>query len=204
MRSSAKACTTHSLLLRDARSQWSSGGFDLLVLDVGLPTAAAWTCAARCAPRATPPVLMLSARGERAGPRARPGAGRRRLPGQTFQPRANWPPRPRPAAPRRNPGGAGATATTAFCDDRSGQRILLHNQPLPLTRREYRCCHACWRAQVRIHARDALLSAAWGDESDSQDRTVDTHIKTLRAKLREADQARVHRHAPGMGYCLEI
>ena len=36
-------------------------------------------------------------------------------------------------------------------------------------------------------------------------RTVDTHVKTLRAKLREADPAReyisTHR---GMGYCLDV
>jgi len=95
--------------------------------------------------------------------------------------------------------------TTAFCDDRSGQRILLHNQPLPLTRREYRLLSCLLAGAGRIHARDALLSAAWGDESESTDRTVDTHIKTLRAKLREVDPATdyivTHR---GMGYCLEV
>ena len=57
----------------------------------------------------------------------------------------------------------------------------------------------------RIHTRDALRAAAWGDDSESTDRTVDTHIKTLRAKLREADPAReyisTHR---GMGYCLDV
>lgn len=49
------------------------------------------------------------------------------------------------------------------------------------------------------------LVAAWGDDSESTDRTVDTHIKTLRAKLREVDPAReyisTHR---GMGYCLDV
>ena len=51
----------------------------------------------------------------------------------------------------------------------------------------------------------ALLAAAWGDDSESTDRTVDTHIKTLRAKLREVDPGReyisTHR---GMGYCIDI
>jgi hypothetical protein len=65
----------------------------------------------------------------------------------------------------------------------------------------------CWPACCagRIHSRDALLAAAWGDDSESTDRTVDTHVKTLRAKLREADAGReyitTHR---GMGYCLEL
>ena len=56
-----------------------------------------------------------------------------------------------------------------------------------------------------MQSRYVLLAAAWGDDSDSTDRTVDTHIKTLRAKLRELDPAReyisTHR---GMGYCLDV
>ena len=43
------------------------------------------------------------------------------------------------------------------------------------------------------------LAAAWGDDSESTDRTVDTQYQTLRAKLREVDPARVHQHAPGHG-----
>ena len=138
--------TTHSLLLRDARSQWSSGGFDLLVLDVGLPDGGGLDLCREGARCGQHPVLMLSA-AARAGPRARPGAGRRRLPGQTFQP-ARTAARARPAAPRRNP-VAQAPAPTAFCDDRSGQRILL---PTSLCRsrgaRISPCCRACWRARA--------------------------------------------------------
>ena len=90
-------------------------------------------------------------------------------------------------------------------DDPAGQRIHLHGQPLDLTRREYRLLACLLAGAGRIHARDTLLAAAWGNESESTDRTVDTHIKTLRAKLREADPARdyisTHR---GMGYCLDL
>ena len=59
-------------------------------------------------------------------------------------------------------------------------------------------------APRRIHSRDALLDAVWGSSAESADRTVDTHIKTLRAKLREAaptrDPIKTHR---GLGYSLE-
>jgi two-component system, OmpR family, catabolic regulation response regulator CreB len=59
-------------------------------------------------------------------------------------------------------------------------------------------------APQRIHSREVLLDAVWGNEADSGDRTVDTHIKTLRAKLRavapELDPIRTHR---GLGYSLE-
>lgn len=48
------------------------------------------------------------------------------------------------------------------------------------------------------------MDEVWGDAPDTEDRTVDTHVKTLRAKLRQvvpdADPIRTHR---GLGYSLE-
>ncbi|XQU73931.1 hypothetical protein EPAKOI_001652 [Cupriavidus sp. H18C2] len=56
----------------------------------------------------------------------------------------------------------------------------------------------------RIYARAQLMDLVWHDALDTVDRTVDTHVKTLRAKLREvdssADPIRTHR---GMGYSLD-
>ena len=197
--------TTHSLLLRDARSQWSSGGFDLLVLDVGLPDGSGLDLCREVRTAGNTPVLMLSARGEELDRVLGLELGADDYLAKPFSPR-ELAARARALLRRAGTPVAQAPApTTTFCDDRSGQRILLHHQPLPLTRREYRLLSCLLAGAGRIHARDALLSAAWGDESDSQDRTVDTHIKTLRAKLREADPAReyivTHR---GMGYCLDV
>jgi two-component system catabolic regulation response regulator CreB len=48
-----------------------------------------------------------------------------------------------------------------------------------------------------------LLDAAWGTDAESGDRTVDTHIKTLRAKLKALrvglDPITTHR---GLGYSI--
>jgi two-component system, OmpR family, catabolic regulation response regulator CreB len=55
-----------------------------------------------------------------------------------------------------------------------------------------------------VLSRAQLMDRVWGDALGSGDRTVDTHIKTLRAKLRavapEIDPIRTHR---GLGYSLE-
>ena len=160
---------THCLLVQDARQQMQRQPFDLLVLDVGLPDGCGLDllrdvrhgqAAAALRLRQTTPVLMLSARGEEAGPRAGPGAGRRRLPGQTLQPARAGRPHQGPAAPRRHAAPA-AVAATPFVDDETGQRITLHGQALPLTRREYRLLSHLLRGAGRIHSRDALLAAAW-------------------------------------------
>ena len=205
---------THSLLVHDARQQLQSARFDLLVLDVGLPDGSGLDLlrdVRNAASTAVLPVLMLSAHGEEIDRVLGLELGADDYLTKPFSPRelaarvkallrraGNGNGNGHPAIPA-------ATAAALFHDDETGQRISLRGQALPLTRREYRLLSHLLRGAGRIHSRDALLAAAWGDDSESTDRTVDTHIKTLRAKLREVDPGReyisTHR---GMGYCIDI
>lgn len=85
------------------------------------------------------------------------------------------------------------------------QRARLGNHDLPLTRREFGLLSTLLKHPGRIWTRDALLDAVWGMDADSNDRTVDTHIKTLRAKLREAggDENLIQTHR-GLGYGMDL
>src|SRR3989344_1249749 len=196
---------THSLLVHDARQQLQRARFDLLVLDVGLPDGSGLDLL-RDVRNAAP-----SAHGEEIDRVLGLELGADDYLTKPFSPRelaarvkallrraGNGNGNGHPAIPA-------ATAAALFHDDETGQRISLRGQALPLTRREYRLLSHLLRGAGRIHSRDALLAAAWGDDSESTDRTVDTHIKTLRAKLREVDPGReyisTHR---GMGYCIDI
>jgi two-component system catabolic regulation response regulator CreB len=89
--------------------------------------------------------------------------------------------------------------------DEAGQCILLAGQPLDLTRLEFGLLGALLRAAGRIKSREALLAEVWGPDCEATDRTVDTHVKTLRAKLRaarpELDPIVTHR---GLGYALVL
>ena len=205
---------THSLLVDDARRQIRAAHFDLLVLDVGLPDGSGLDLLRelRHAERtSTVPVLMLSAHGEEIDRVLGLELGADDYLTKPFSPRelaARIKGLLRRAGAR--PGASAAplaahSTRSLFQDDEPGQRISLRGQPLALTRREYRLLAHLLRGAGRIHSREALLAAAWGDDSDSTDRTVDTHIKTLRAKLREVDAATeyisTHR---GMGYCLDV
>jgi len=198
----------HSLLVHDARQQLASQRFDLLVLDVGLPDGSGLDLLRElrnAAATAALPVLMLSAHGEEIDRVLGLELGADDYLAKPFSPR-ELAARVKALLRRAGQGSPIAAAVpTVFLDDETGQRIILRGQPLPLTRREYRLLSHLLRGAGRIHSRDALLAAAWGDDSESTDRTVDTHIKTLRAKLREMDPAReyisTHR---GMGYCLDV
>jgi two-component system catabolic regulation response regulator CreB len=76
---------------------------------------------------------------------------------------------------------------------------------LDLTRYEYGLLEALLSRPGAVWSRTRLMDRVWEDAPDSSDRTVDTHIKTLRAKLRAAagaddDPIRTHR---GVGYSLD-
>ena len=76
---------------------------------------------------------------------------------------------------------------------------------LVLTRYEFRLLKALAARPGRVFSREQLMAAAWEDPGASLDRTVDAHIKTLRAKLRsvaaDADPIQTHR---GLGYSLRL
>ena len=80
-------------------------------------------------------------------------------------------------------------------------QVRAGSHSLALTRYEYLLLRHLMQQPNRVFSREQLLDAVWGQDSDSTDRTVDTHIKTLRAKLRavsaELDPIQTHR---GLGY----
>jgi two-component system catabolic regulation response regulator CreB len=80
-----------------------------------------------------------------------------------------------------------------------------HGVALKLTRYELLLLGVLRSKPGRIFSRAVLMDAIWTDALDTDDRTVDTHIKTLRAKLRairpESDVIQTHR---GLGYSLQL
>lgn len=100
--------------------------------------------------------------------------------------------------------GAGSGSGLPFMHDELRCRIVYRGHALELTRIEYRLLKTFLAQPGRVFTRDQLLGAAWDEPEASFDRTVDAHVKTLRAKLRlvapaDADPIVTHR---GLGYSL--
>ncbi len=80
--------------------------------------------------------------------------------------------------------------------------VSYHEQPLNLTRYELRMLEVLLKHPERVWSRGQLMQAAWEYPDHSLERTVDSHIKTLRQKLRAinpVDPIQTHR---GLGYSL--
>ena len=91
----------------------------------------------------------------------------------------------------------------AFFVDEERCAITCRGVALELTRYEFRLLKTLIAKPGRVFSRNQLMVAAWEDPGASLDRTVDAHIKTLRAKLRAVapatDPIQTHR---GLGYSL--
>ena len=94
--------------------------------------------------------------------------------------------------------------TSHFQVDEAGASIRYYSQPLLLTRYEYLLLKTLLAHPGRVFSRAQLMDKVWQNAEETLERTVDTHIKTLRAKLRainpQVDPITTHR---GLGYSLE-
>ena len=67
--------------------------------------------------------------------------------------------------------------------DALGHGVLLHGQPVPLTVREFALLHFLYERRGTVITRAELLRDVWGDRYDGGPRTIDIHVRRLRAKL---------------------
>lgn len=96
-----------------------------------------------------------------------------------------------------------APPPTLWLLDEERHQIRFCGRALELSRYEYGVLRLLVQKPGRVFTRDELLQKVWGDANDSFDRTVDAHIKTLRAKLKTvAPGLEPIRTLRGTGYAL--
>lgn len=85
--------------------------------------------------------------------------------------------------------------------DEKRHTVTRSGQPVELTLKEYELLRTLMSHKGLVFTRDRLLSDIWGFDYDGETRTVDVHIRTLRAKLGESgEQIQTVR---GVGYKIE-
>lgn len=100
---------------------------------------------------------------------------------------------------------SGPSATTVLQLDEVAQRIRCSGEWLALTRYEFQLLATLLRRPERIFSRVELMDLVWSGALDTSDRTVDAHVKLLRAKLRargvQEELIQTHRN---MGYSIRV
>jgi two-component system catabolic regulation response regulator CreB len=199
-----------------ARAALRTRAFALAILDVGLPDGNGFDLCREIRALGELPVIFLTARHEEIDRVVGLEIGADDYVVKPFSPRELTArvrailrrTGERPAgSPAAEPPAAAAPARRpepAFWVDEARREVRYFGALLVLTRREYRLLAALLAHPGRVFSREQLLAHAWDEPEASLDRTVDAHVKTLRAKLRsvrpEADPIRTHR---GFGYSIE-
>jgi two-component system, OmpR family, catabolic regulation response regulator CreB len=92
----------------------------------------------------------------------------------------------------------------AFAVDEDRRRITYHGKTLELSRTEYELLATFLRRPGQVYSREQLKSIVWEQPGTSLERSVDGHVKNLRAKLKAVepggDPIVTHR---GVGYSLK-
>ncbi|WP_050182610.1 response regulator transcription factor [Domibacillus robiginosus] len=69
--------------------------------------------------------------------------------------------------------------------DQDGHSVLIAGEKLELTPKEYKLLHTIASNPKRVFTREVLLDVLWGYNDSRDTRTVDSHVKNIRIKIKE-------------------
>ncbi|XOV80550.1 MAG: response regulator [Aestuariibacter sp.] len=73
-----------------------------------------------------------------------------------------------------------------FSIDEEKQRISYKGEDVPLTTLEFKLYHLLFKNPERIYSRQQIIDLVYPYERDISDRTIDSHVKNIRKKLKLA------------------
>jgi two-component system, OmpR family, catabolic regulation response regulator CreB len=203
--------TTHWVrLAREAVSCVEKGGFDFVILDVGLPDTSGFEACKAIRRTSEVPVLFLTARAEEIDRVVGLEIGADDYVVKPFSPR-EVAARVRAILKRTGARLAAAPSAAAghippgipadFHVDHERRTVSYRNQRLKLTAHEFRLFAQLFAQPERVFSRQQLLDAIGAGADANYERNIDGHIRSLRAKIRELtpdrDPIQTHR---GFGY----
>jgi two-component system catabolic regulation response regulator CreB len=195
--------TTHKLLGGDAMTQIKQQAFDFVILDVGLPDMTGFDVCKLIRAESNIPILFLTARNHEIDRIVGLEIGADDYVTKPFSPREVVA-RVKAILRRTELNQTTHHKNTLFTVDELANRIQYLGHLLDLTRYEFLLLKTLIQQPQRVFSRNQLMDIVWVNAENTLERTVDAHIKTLRAKLRAVDTNTeaiiTHR---GMGYSLQ-
>jgi two-component system catabolic regulation response regulator CreB len=184
---------------QDGLQRLRQGGIDLAILDVGLPDSNGFELCKAIRGFSDLPIIFLTARAEEIDRIVGLEIGADDYVTKPFSPRELA---ARVKAHLRRLQPADADNPAGFVIDRGRARIAYCAQWLNLTPYEFRILDLLLGQPERVFSRAQIMDGAWHEPEAAFDRAVDTHIKTLRAKLKAigSDPITTHR---GLGYSIQ-
>ena len=187
----------------EARKVLGDHAIDLIILDVGLPDISGFELLKLIRQDSEVPVIFLTARNDEIDRVVGLEIGADDYVTKPFSPR-ELVARVK-AILKRTAGPAENAGLTGFHLDESRACIQFRGQSLTLTRAEYGLLATLLKQPGRVFERSQLITQVWSSHHPSDERIIDTHIKEIRAKLRQidtnSDPIKTHR---GIGYSIGL
>jgi two-component system catabolic regulation response regulator CreB len=185
---------------RDALDYIENNEVDLMLLDVGLPDMSGFDVLRKVRIKSDLPVIIISARDDESDQvLGLEGLGANGYITKPFSPRlvvAHVRSQLRRDRTDKNP-------KSKFSINQAMQRVLFHNQELVLTPAEFKILSHLIKHPNQVHTREYLMNIIWDRPHGSDEKTINTHIKSIRKRLHEIDEMNdyIETHR-GIGYSL--
>ena len=194
---------------QQALSAFLNQALDLVILDIGLPDMDGFEVCRQLRAQSDLPILFLSARSDEIDRVVGLELGADDYICKPFSPRelvarvkTNLRRSQLSAVSDRS---QGSKAVGLLSLDITSRTVLFAGESVDVTRYEFGILEVMIHHPKRVYSREELLLKVWSEPDTSIDRVVDTHIKTLRAKLKAIDSSlepiKTHR---GIGYSLDV
>ncbi|MDM8151297.1 response regulator transcription factor [Priestia megaterium] len=185
--------------------------FDLVVLDIMLPYVDGWTVCERILSKGNTPIIMLTARSELYDKVKGLELGAddyliKPFEFEELKARIKALLRRYDRIQKRDDGNNQITFLNGrFVIDNESRQLTVNNQGVELTAKEFSLLSLLTSQPQRVFTREILLDNIWEIYESRDLRTVDTHVKNIRTKLKKIDkEINLIKTVWGIGYKLNI
>lgn len=188
---------------RPALSLLAGEALDLIILDIGLPDVSGLELCKEIRKHHSIPVIFLTARADEVDRVVGLEIGADDYVVKPFSPRELCA-RVRAVLRRTLTRESTPISSQVFQVNESKRQVTYYGKILDLSRYEYEILKTFLHRPGHVYSREMLMEIVWDQPESSLDRTVDAHIKNIRAKLKavapDCDPIMTHR---GSGYSLK-
>jgi two-component system, OmpR family, catabolic regulation response regulator CreB len=178
--------------------------FDLLILDVGLPDISGFEVCKQIRTKSQVPIFFLTARSDEIDRILGLELGADDYITKPFSPRevaARVKAHFRRAQAQKPAAESVKRGAFEIFEDR--YQITFKGKPLELRRYEFGILKFLLENPDKVYSRSQIMEKVWTEPDMSLERTVDTHIKVIRSRLKELDEQEWIQTHRGFGYSFK-
>ena len=178
-------------------------GISLVIMDVMMPVMDGWEAVGKIRERSDVPIIMLTAKTEEKDELKSFSLGVDEFISKPFSPKVLVA-RVQALLRRTSQDKSSGEVITAGCIriDKSAHQVFVHDEPVDLSIKEFELLVYFIENKGIALSREKILNSVWDYDYFGEARTIDTHVKKLRAKL-GSEAGDMIKTIWGMGYKFE-